>query len=104
MRLFWKDFKKMDPDLGAMDRGAELTRQGAMDHGAEIAQFLATVCERDVRRGQGVGALICGADLGGALICGAEEPLHNLPPYSQPNLARFLSTSSSSPTSPHFDS
>jgi hypothetical protein len=52
----------MDPDLGAMDRGAELTRLGAMDHGAEMVQFLASVCERGVRRGQGVGALFCGAD------------------------------------------
>jgi hypothetical protein len=46
-------FQKMDPDLGVMDRGAELTRHGAMDHGAEMVQFLATVCERGVRRGQG---------------------------------------------------
>jgi hypothetical protein len=32
-------FQKMDPDLGAMDCGAELTR-----HGAEMVQFLASVC------------------------------------------------------------
>jgi hypothetical protein len=64
----------MGPDLGAMDggaeltrhgaldQGAELTRHGALDQGAEMVQFLASVCERGVRRGQGVGALICGAD------------------------------------------
>jgi hypothetical protein len=46
----------MDPDLGAMDCGAELTRLDATDHGAEMVQFLAHVCERGVRRGQGVGA------------------------------------------------
>jgi hypothetical protein len=55
-------FQKMDHDLGAMDRGAELTRLGAMDHGAEMVQFLDRVCVRGVRRGQGVGALIHGAD------------------------------------------
>jgi hypothetical protein len=66
-------FQKMDPDLGAMDCGAELTRHGAMYHGAEMVQFLATVCERGVQRGQEVGALICGAELG-AQIHGAEVP------------------------------
>jgi hypothetical protein len=68
----------MDPDLGAMDCGAELTCHGAMDHGAEMVQFLASMCERGVRRGQGVGALICGAELG-ALICGVEEPFITCP-------------------------
>jgi hypothetical protein len=37
-------FQKIDPDLGAMDCGAELTRHGAMDHGVEMVQFLASVC------------------------------------------------------------
>jgi hypothetical protein len=55
-------FQKMDPDLGAMDYGAELTRHDALDQGAEMVQFLARVCEHGIRRGQGVGALICGAD------------------------------------------
>jgi hypothetical protein len=68
----------MDPDLGAMDCGAELTRHDALDLGAEVVQFLGNVRERGVQRGQGLGALICGADLGalihGALICGAELP------------------------------
>jgi hypothetical protein len=66
-------FQKMDPDLGAMDYGAELTCHGALDLGAEMVQFLASVCERGVRCGQGLGALIRGTDLG-ALICGAELP------------------------------
>jgi hypothetical protein len=34
MRPSWKDFKKMDPQLGAMDSGAEVRRLGATDHGA----------------------------------------------------------------------
>jgi hypothetical protein len=87
-----------------MDCDAELARHGALDLGAEVVTFLAGVCERGVRRGQGLGALICGADLG-AMICGAELPfitraLFPAEPYS------FFSTSccSSPPTSPHFDS
>jgi hypothetical protein len=52
----------MDPQLGAMDSGAELRRLGATDHGAEMVQFLARVCVRGVRRGQGVGAVDQGAD------------------------------------------
>jgi hypothetical protein len=55
--------KKMDPDLGVMDCGAELTRHDALDLGAEMVQFLVSVCERGVRRGQGLDALICGAEL-----------------------------------------
>jgi hypothetical protein len=31
-----KRFQKMDPDLGAMDHGAEVTRLGAMNLGAEV--------------------------------------------------------------------
>jgi hypothetical protein len=34
--LFWKDFKKMDPELGAVDHGAEVTCLGATDHDAEV--------------------------------------------------------------------
>jgi hypothetical protein len=75
-------FQKMDPDLGAMDCGAELTRHSALDLGAEVLRYLGNVRERDVRRGQGLDALICSADLGalihgadlGALFCGAEVP------------------------------
>jgi hypothetical protein len=50
---FLERFQKMYPDLGAMDCGAELTRHDALDQGAEMIQFLASVCERGVRRGQG---------------------------------------------------
>jgi hypothetical protein len=79
----------MDPDLGAMDCGAELTRHGAMDHGAEMVQFLASVCERGVRRGQGVGALICGAEHG-ALIHGAEVPFITRPLFPAEPSSVFL--------------
>jgi hypothetical protein len=41
-------FQNMDPDLGAMDCGAELTRHGALDQGAEMVRFLASVCKRGV--------------------------------------------------------
>jgi hypothetical protein len=61
----------MDPDLGAMDCGSELTRLSALDRSAEVVRFLADVCEHGVRCGQGLGTLICGADLG-ALIHGAD--------------------------------
>jgi hypothetical protein len=53
----------MDPDLGSMDCDAELTRHGALDLRAEVVRFLGNVRERGVRRGQGLGALICGAKL-----------------------------------------
>jgi hypothetical protein len=29
-------FQKMDPELGAVDHGAEVTCLGAADHGAEV--------------------------------------------------------------------
>jgi hypothetical protein len=79
-------FQKMDTDLSAMDWSAELTRHDALDLDAEVGQFLANVCERGIRRGQGFGALICGAELG-ALICDAEvpfitRPLFPVEPYS----------------------
>jgi hypothetical protein len=34
--LFLKDFKKMNPELGVVDHGAEVTCLGATDHGAEV--------------------------------------------------------------------
>jgi hypothetical protein len=33
---FLERFQKMDPELGAVDHGAELTCLGATDHGAEV--------------------------------------------------------------------
>jgi hypothetical protein len=35
-RPFLERFQKMDPELGAVDHGAELTCLGATDHGAEV--------------------------------------------------------------------
>jgi hypothetical protein len=35
-RPFLERFKKMDPELGAVDHGADLTCLGATDHGAEV--------------------------------------------------------------------
>jgi hypothetical protein len=102
IRLFFEIFQKIDPDLGAMDCGAEFTRHGALDLGAEVVQFLGNVRERGVRRGQGLDALICGADLGalihgsdlGALICGPKVPstwahpfLHSPQPHSKESAA-----------------
>jgi hypothetical protein len=47
------------------------------------------VCERGVRRGQGVGALICGADLG-ALIHGVELPFITRPLFPAEPYSVFL--------------
>jgi hypothetical protein len=35
-RPFSERFQKMDPELGAVDHGAEVTCLGATDHGAEV--------------------------------------------------------------------
>jgi hypothetical protein len=35
-RPFLERFQKMDPELGAVGHGAELTCLGATDHGAEV--------------------------------------------------------------------
>jgi hypothetical protein len=35
MRFSWKDLKQMDPGLGVVNRGADLTHLGAMDLGAK---------------------------------------------------------------------
>jgi hypothetical protein len=51
MHPFWKRFQKMDPDLGTLDCGAELTRHRVLDLSAEVVRFPADVCERGVRRG-----------------------------------------------------
>jgi hypothetical protein len=35
-RPFSERFQNMDPELGAVDHGAEVTCLGATDHGAEV--------------------------------------------------------------------
>ncbi|XP_021310348.1 uncharacterized protein LOC110435064 isoform X2 [Sorghum bicolor] len=69
----------MDPGVGAMHHGAEVSRLGAMDHGAEAPGCLLTW----IRRGRELGATDHGAELG-ATDHGAELPGTNHPTPSLP--------------------
>jgi hypothetical protein len=72
LALLWKESHKCAP-FGKISKNGPWPRchglrrraysHGALDLGAEVVQFLAGVCERGVRRGQGLGALIHGAEL-----------------------------------------
>jgi hypothetical protein len=62
----------MDPQLGSVARGAEVTRLDVVDLGPEVGGCAARVARRGGGCGARLGALVCGAELG-ALIRGAER-------------------------------